>query len=308
MDRQERDALEFFEAFIKQEQAEEALDKSHITRREGSITCNIPPSNLLCLAEHQVDLVSLFLHDFNLYEDINFQDWEVFFLRLKGPTFESLVKEFWKMAEWDRHHIVSHVLGRRIIITEKTIGDLFLLDHREGIRIHGSNEDDFICNVINKAIFKDFEPSKLSSEYKPTSLVPMLRIWHRIFLTCINPVPLDTHSDLINADQKYFLYHLQKKDKLCLPTILFLHLKESIQNSRTSAEEDKEKIRYIPFGRIISEILVKNGVIEHPRNEALTSMVLSPSFGDALNARTLKRMGILEAILYEPFSEADKTM
>src|ERR1044072_7110245 len=308
MDQQERDALEFFEEFIKQEQAEEALDKSHITKRKGSVTCNISPSNLLCLAEHRVDLVSLFLHDFNLYEDINLQDWEVFFSKLNGPTYVTLVKEFWKIAECDRRHIVSHVFRKRIIITEKTIGDLFFLDHREGIRIHGRNEDDFISNVINKEIFTDFEPSKPSSEYKSTSLVPKLRIWYRILLTCINPEPLDTHSDYINADQKYFLYHLQSKDKLCLPTILFLHLKESIQNSRTSVDEDKEKICYIPSGRLISEILVKNGVIEHLRNEAQISMDLTPSFGDALNARILKSMGILDEILYEPFSEADKTM
>src|ERR1044072_9098352 len=150
MDQQERDALEFFEEFIKQEQAEEALDKSHITMREGSVTCNISPSNLLCLAEHRVDLVSLFQHDFNLYEEIHCQDWEIFFSRLNGPTYETLVKEFWKMAECDRRHIVSHVFGKRIVITEETIGDLFFLDHREGIRIRGRKEDDFISKVINK--------------------------------------------------------------------------------------------------------------------------------------------------------------
>ena len=190
----------------------------------------------------------------------------------------------------------------------KTIGDLFFLDHREGIRIHGRNEDDFISNVINKEIFTDFEPSKPSSEYKSLSLVPKLTIWYRILLTCINPKPLNIHHDHINADQKYFLYHLQNKDKLCLPSILFLHLKESIQDSRTSVDEDKEKIQYIPSGRLISEILVKNGVLEYLRDEAQISMDLIPSFGDTLNAKNLKSMGILDEILFEPYSEADKIM
>src|ERR1044072_3505225 len=309
MDQQEKDALEFFEEFMRNEKAEEVMDMSHITKREASITCNISPSNLLCLVEHRVDLVNLFQNDSNLYEDIHSQDWEIFFSRLKGPTYEALVKEFWKRTEYDRHYIVSHILGKRIIITEETLGKLFCLDHREGIRIGGRNEkDEFISKVINKEIFTDFDPTKPPSEYKSTSLVPKLRIWYRILLTCINPKPLDLHHDHINADQKYLLYHLQNKDKLCLPAILFRHLKGSIQNSRTSVDKEKEKIHYIPFGRIISEILVKNGVIEYLRDEAQSSMDLTPAFGDTLNAKHLKYMGILDEILFEPFSEADKTM
>src|ERR1044072_5800806 len=145
MDKQEKEALELFEEFWRNEQAEEAMDVSHITKREGHVTCNIPPSNLLCLAEQRIDLVNLFQNDFSLYEDIHSQEWEIFFSRLRGPTYPALVKEFWKMAECDRRHIVSHVCGKRVIITEKTIGELLCLDHREGIRIRGRNEkDDFI--------------------------------------------------------------------------------------------------------------------------------------------------------------------
>ena len=66
MDQQEIDALEIFEEFIRNEQVEEAMDESHITKREGRVTCNISPSNLLCLAEHRVNLVNLFQNDFNL--------------------------------------------------------------------------------------------------------------------------------------------------------------------------------------------------------------------------------------------------
>src|ERR1044072_2567852 len=176
MDQQEKYALEFFEEFIRNEQAEEAMDESHLTKREGRVTCNISPSNLLCLTEHRVDLVNLFQNDFNLYEDIHFQGWEIFFSRLNGRTYGALVKEFWKMAECDRRHIVSHVFGKRIVITEKTIGELLCLDHREGIRIRGRDEkDDFISKVINKEIFTDFEPAKPSSEYKSLSLVPKLK-------------------------------------------------------------------------------------------------------------------------------------
>src|ERR1044072_4794068 len=69
MDKQEKEALEFFEEFLKKQQAEEGMDVSHNTKREERVTFNIHPSNLLCLAEQRIDLVNLFLNDFSLYED-----------------------------------------------------------------------------------------------------------------------------------------------------------------------------------------------------------------------------------------------
>src|ERR1044072_9261211 len=285
------------------------MDMPHITKREGRITCTISPNNLLCLVEQRIDLVNLFLNDFSLYEDINFQEWEIFFSRLKGPTYPALVKKFWKTDECDRGHIVSHICGKRVIITEKTIGELLCLYHNKGIRIRGRNENNnFISNVIDKEIFIDLDPTKPPSEYKSISLVPKFRIWYQILINYINPKPLNFRSDYLNADQKYFLYHLKNKDKLCLPSILFLHLKHSIQDSRTTVDNDKEKILYIPSGRIISKILVKNGVIEHLRNEAQTSIDLTPVLGDTFNANNLKSMGILEEVLFEPSPEADESL
>src|ERR1044072_8236172 len=113
MDQQEKDALEFFEEFMRNEKTEIAKNEFHITRPKGQVTCNLPSSELLCLAEHKID--------FDLREEVHFQGWEKFFSRLDGPIYGALVKEFWKQADCDHHHVVSHVLGKRIIITEKTI-------------------------------------------------------------------------------------------------------------------------------------------------------------------------------------------
>src|ERR1044072_660223 len=229
MDQQEKDALEFFDEFTRNEQAEIAMDEFHITRREGQVTCNLSPSKLLCLAEHRVDFDNLSQNGFDLREEVHFQGWEKFFTRLNGPVYGALVKEFWKQADCDRHHVVSHVLGIRIISTEQTIGELFGLNHREGIKIGGrSDKEEFINSVVNKKIFIDLDSTEQSSEYKPLTLMPKLRIWHRILLTCINHRPLNLYSDYLNAHHKYFRSHLQNNDKLCLPAILFLHLKESI--------------------------------------------------------------------------------
>ena len=118
MDQQEKDALDFFNEFTRCEQAqasdtcntigessssaqalksgeasgivsptvaatEEVItDEFHITRREGQVTCNLPPSKLLCLAEHRVDFDNLLQNGFDLGKEVRFQGWEKFFTRL----------------------------------------------------------------------------------------------------------------------------------------------------------------------------------------------------------------------------------
>src|ERR1044072_3071134 len=165
---------------------------------------------------------------------------------------------------------------------------------------------EFVNKVVNKKIFTDFEPTKLSSAHKPQTLVPRLRIWHRILLTCINPRPLNFSPDYINANQKCLLYHLQNKDKLCLPAILFLHLRESILKSRTTANETNKIIKYIPFGRLISDILVENGLVRFLRDEAQFTIDLTASIGDTLSGKNLKNMEIINKVLVEPTPEDDE--
>src|ERR1044072_3241388 len=188
MDQQEKYALDFFNDFTRNEQAqasdkrkavaefssstqaprsgsasgtasstatatEVVMDEFHITRREGQVTCNLPPNKLQCLAEHRVDFDNLLQNGFDLHEDVRCQGWEKFFTRLNRPVYGALVKEFWKQANCDHHHVVSHVLGKRIIINEQTIGQLLGLNHREGIRISGrSDKEELINSVVNKKI------------------------------------------------------------------------------------------------------------------------------------------------------------
>src|ERR1044072_3235835 len=186
MDQQEKDAFDFFNEFTRDEQAqasdkcktvaesssstqvfrsgrasgtasltatatEVVTDEFHITRREGQVTCNLHPDKLLCLAEPRVDFDNIMQNGFDLHKKVRYQGWEKFFTSLNGPVYEALVKEFWKQAECDHYHVVSHVLGKRIIITEKTIGQLIGLNHREGIRISGRNDKGgFINRVLNR--------------------------------------------------------------------------------------------------------------------------------------------------------------
>ena len=190
----------------------------------------------------------------DIWPEVISQGWENYFARLHGPVYEKLVKEFWKQADYDNHYVVSHVLGKRIIITEKTIAQLLGLTHLEGLRVHGKEKDMSTAarNFLNKELYTDYSPEK--TDYKLKTLHPKLRTWHRIILGCINPRPSTNSADYINTNQKYMLYCLKKHKKLCLPFIIFEYLKDLINKSRTTAG-NKRVLKSIPFSRLLSDTL-----------------------------------------------------
>src|ERR1044072_5173501 len=75
-------------------------------------------------------------------------------------------------------------------------------------------------------------------------------------MRCIHPRPLNNSPDYINLYQRFLVYGIIMRQKICLPYVLFQYLKDCIHKSRTTADETKPpKIFYIPFGRLISDIL-----------------------------------------------------
>src|ERR1044072_3229453 len=199
MNQQEEDTVKFFQEHMEKErcQAEgtasstaavssspmgtataNIIDGNHITRRPAQVHCNLGFEDLTVLSELRVDFNNIAANGFDLREEMTFQGWENYFARLHGPVYEHLVKDFWKQADWDSYHVVSHVLGKRIIITEKSIAQLLGLTHLAGRRIYGKeNKGSFVRKTIDKELFSNFDPQK--KEYKVKTLFPKLRIWHR---------------------------------------------------------------------------------------------------------------------------------
>ena len=266
------------------------VDDNHITRRPSQIHYNLGFDTLKVLTELRVDFNNIAANGMDLRAEMISQGWEMYFARLQGPVYKNLIKDFWRQADCDSHYVVSHVLGQRIIITEKSIAQLLSLPHLGGKRIYGKdNKSSFVRSTINREIFSNFAPDK--TEYKSKSLIPQLRIWHKIILGCINPRPSTSSSDYINANQKYMLYYLMKHEKICLPSILFYYLRDSIPKTRTTANEGKKVPTCIPFGRLLSDIFVENGLVAF-LEEAQFTQDLQASVGEVLNARNLKNMGI----------------
>ena len=96
----------------------------------------------------------------------------------------------------------------------------------------------------------------------------------------------------INIDQQYLMYFISTKANVYLPRLLFNHLKTSVKETR---EEERTKRYWIPLGRLVSDILTKNRLIEH-LTEAQQANILEACAGKPLNAKNLKKMKIIETI------------
>src|ERR1044072_6361151 len=122
-------------------------------------------------------------------------------------------------------------------------------------------------------------------------------------MRCIHPRPLNNSPDYINLYQRCLVYGIIKRQKICLPYVLFQYLKDCIHKSRTIADETKPpKIFYIPFGRLISDILTENGLVDDLRNTMFLDY-LSESVGEEFNAYNLRKIQLIEKVVHPPREE-----
>ena len=279
-----------------------ALAENHILRHGAAIHCITKASELTVLKEGLVDFDNLTAHGFDLWTDVVEQGWENFFTRLHGPIYEDLVKDFWRQAECDDHYVVSHVLGRKIVITEKSIALLLNLPHKVGIRAPlSSSLKSTKSKVLHSTIFAENPEGKSIS--KINTLFPRCRIWYSIIMRCIHPRPLNNSPDYINLYQRCLVYGIIKHQKICLPYVLFQYLRDCIPKSRTTADPTKPpKIFYIPFGRLISDILTENGLVDDLRKTKFLDY-LTESVGEEFNAYNLRKIQLIEKVVHSPREE-----
>ena len=109
---------------------------------------------------------------------------------------------------------------------------------------------------------------------------------------CINHRKPKSSPDYINIDQQFLLYFIATKAKVNIPHLMFNHLKTSIKETR---EEERTKRDWIPLGRLISDILTQNKLVEH-LTEAQQVNTLEACAGKPLDAKNLKKMKIIKTI------------
>ncbi|XP_058785266.1 uncharacterized protein LOC131660126 [Vicia villosa] len=215
-----------------------------------------PIDSLEVLYEMMVDFESMKENACDLTQDVEFQGWVKFFDRLMGQVFPKLVKELWIHATASNHQVTSYVMGNNIIITKDLIRRLIRHDGK-GIKCTDIGDKNVDLKRVSKKIFTFGQPSNKFKEMKSH-----LRIWDRILLES-SP-----------------------------PSLTISHLKTSVKETR---EDVKTKRDWIPLGRLISDILTENRLVEH-LTETQQTDVLEAIAGKPFNAKNLKKMKIIEAI------------
>lgn len=89
--------------------------------------------------------------------------------------FKNPIKDFWIREYCDNLHIASHVLGKKIVITKKSIPDLLGMEHLVNKRVYAMNKKSpFVRGPLSITIYKTYSSDK--EEYKVMDMFEELRI------------------------------------------------------------------------------------------------------------------------------------
>lgn len=195
----------------------------------------------------------------------------------------------------EKEMITSYVMNRKVVITEKCIADL-ISHNGNGKRIHSAKINDKQEATIAHVIFK--AGINLDDDKGPSvkDLTKNLRVWFKIILGCIHYRPSTNNFDYVNTRQNIMMFFLKNGLKLTLPSISFNFLRDSIRESITYSSSKKIKSRFIPNGRLISDILVKNGLMD----DLLISGLIDEWVKDAgkiLWGKNIKSMGLISKVV-----------
>src|SRR4051812_2170925 len=254
------------------------------------VACSIPKDELEVLCELMVDFDNIEENQFHLKEDIIFQGWTSLFAEFVGPVYPDLVKEFWVHAVVALKSILSFVHGKPVVITENILRVMFDLKNPEGAFEFDQRAD--LGDVLSTLY-----PNVKKTKYVK-NLRDVYRIWTKILLGCFYHRKGTHASDFINNDQRYILYCIATKKKVDVIYIIFNHLWKAVKDSRNAFRKENSGT-IIPFGRIITNLLVHSKTVESLESEGIIKD-LAVTSGACLNAFSLKKMKIIDTILKVP--------
>lgn len=235
-----------------------------------------------------MDFDNLKANGFYLTYGIKTQNWEWFFDRLKGPVYHESVKQLWIFASTTNLQITSFVLGHKITISEKSIAKLLKHDD-SGKRCFEMPDKKAILDAIAKVIFQDGKNSSNAN-----NLHRHLRVWFKILLGYIHHRPSINSSDYINIDQKHMLYYLSYGVKMNLPYILTKYLRKPVRETRDSSSNP---IKWIPMGRLISDIISESKLVQKLMEVGLTKEV-EFYVRKTFSGRNLKNMSLIIVVIH----------
>src|SRR3954470_16873464 len=254
------------------------------------VACSIPKDELEVLCELMVDFDNIEENQFHLKEDIIFQGWTSLFAEFVGPVYPDLVKEFGAHAVVAPKSILSFVHGKFVVITENILRVMFDLKNPEGVFEFDQKAD--LGDVLS-TLYPNVKKTKSFKDLRD-----VYRIWTKILLGCFYHRKGTHAADFINNDQRYILYCIATKKKVDVIYIIFNHLWKAVKDSRNAFRREKGGT-IIPFGRIITNLLVHSKIVESLESEGIIKD-LAVTSGACLNAFSLKKMKIIDTIIKVP--------
>src|SRR3954469_444462 len=254
------------------------------------VACSIPKEEMEVPCELMVDFDNIEENQFHLKEDIIFQGWTSLFAEFVGPVYPDLVKEFWAHAVVAPKAILSFVHGKSVVITKNILRVMFDLKNPEG-----AFEFDQRANLedVLSTLYLNVKKTKHVKNLKD-----VYRIWTKILLGCFYHRKSTHASDFISNDQRYILYCIATQKKVDAIYIIFNHMWKAVKDSRNAFRKENAGTT-IPFGRIITNLLVHSKIVESLESEGIIKD-LDVTTGACLNAFSLKKMKIIDTFLKVP--------
>lgn len=179
------------------------------------------------------------------------------------------------------------------MVTEKSIA--YLISYNGcGKKVYNVKSDAKRDANVPSTIFK--EGNKFDDGKGPSTkdLTDNLRVWFKIILGCIHHRPNTNSSNYINTTQKCMLFFLEKCIKMTLLEILFRFLIDLIRENIIGSSSKKGK--FISNGRLISYILVENGIVEDLLVNGIAAELVK-DVGKVLWGNNMKNMGLISKVV-----------
>jgi len=265
--------------------------------------------------ENPVDFISLAYHGCELRDIYQAQDLEDYFGMFNGPTYLSVIRHFWVRVQVYDMKAAQLELDEKILLdpslqgkTREEIG----LEPFRGTEIRSSimeipisvseasitwvirraSEGKFVSgldnnetspwnDIVNKTMFNSKNKGKYSELSMRTKM--LLKIQNE------NLLPKGGGGDQPSLDHRVFLHFFLTNQKANVHKYIFRHMIKNLKESQTI------KRNWIPYGRLISEILHRGGILKALKEvNYFTDAQLSTVTRKIINRSTLKHMKLIK--------------
>jgi len=273
--------------------------------------------------ENPVDFISLAHHGCELrsyYEAKGLMD---YFNMLNGPTYKNQVRHFWVRAQiYDRKvakleetekvlidptlegksrkemdlepftvtEIRSSIMGIPVFISQEVIACVIKRPSGGSFTDGVDNSKNSPWNeVVNRTMFN----SKKKRAYCDLTMEKklLLKIQNE------NLLPKGGGGDQPSLEHKVFLHYFITKESANVSKYIFKHMIKELKESQDN------KRCWIPYGRLISEILHQGGILKVLKEfNIFTDDQLGTKTDKVINGQTLKKMKLIEKKAYKKMS------